>query len=127
MKKAILVAEDDATARTLLVDMFGEIAGWVVTAVEDGAKALAVLETLQPDLIVLDVNMPGLDGISVYRQLRERRGMSEIPVLFVTGEQRPRRDDLDGAYRWLAKPWNVTDLLSAAAELLGTDPADVVG
>ncbi len=127
MKKAILVAEDDATARALLVDLFGAIEGWVVTAVEDGAKALAVLETLQPDLIVLDVNMPGLDGISVYRELRERSGMADIPVLFVTAAPRPQAADLDGPYRWLAKPWNMTDLLAVAAELLGADPDVVVG
>jgi len=127
MKKAILVAEDDATARGLLVEVLSDIGGWIVTAVDDGAKALAALDTLHPDLILLDVNMPGLDGITVYRQLRTLPGMADVPVLFVTGEPRPRDAAFTGPCRWLAKPWNITDLLTAAAELLGGDPAAVLG
>ncbi|HKC73898.1 MAG TPA: response regulator, partial [Chloroflexota bacterium] len=82
--KAILVVEDDQATRLLLRDTLSEVEGWVVTVVEDGAKALEALNSVQPHLIVLDVNMPGLDGLAVYRLLRERANLAEVPVLFVT-------------------------------------------
>lgn len=103
MKRAILLAEDDETARAVLIEAYSQVEGWVITAVEDGAKALAILDTMRPNLIVLDVDMPGIDGIEVYRRLRDREGMAEVPVLFVSGEPRSRAKDLDGSYAWLAK------------------------
>src|SRR5690348_3974399 len=79
--KAILVAEDDASARELVKDALSEVPEWVVTAVEDGAKLLEMLGTVNPSLIVLDVNMPGLSGLEVYRLLRQAEGGSSVPVL----------------------------------------------
>jgi DNA-binding response OmpR family regulator len=125
--KAILVVEDDQATRTLLRDTLSEVEGWVVTVVEDGAKALEALNTVQPHLIVLDVNMPGLDGFEVYRLLRERAGLEEVPVLFVTAAPPASMDDMTGRHRYLAKPFDVDDLIAAAAEMLGVEPPDVIG
>jgi two-component system response regulator MprA len=125
--KAILVVEDDQATRTLLKDALSAVEGWVVTAVADGAKALEALSSVQPHLIVLDVNMPGLDGLEVYRLLRARGGLAEVPVLFVTAEPPASLDGVHGPHRYLAKPFDVDDLLVAAAALLGVEPPDVVG
>lgn len=118
--KVILVAEDDKAARGLLKDALSEVEGWVVTAVENGAKLLELLDTVQPQLIVLDVNMPGISGIEVYHVVRERT-TAEVPVIFVTAEQARRAGELDGSFRWLAKPFDVDVLIGTAADLLGED------
>lgn len=116
--KAILVAEDDKAARGLLKEVLSEVEGWFVTAVEDGAKLLELLDKVQPRLIVLDVNMPGVNGFEVYRLVRERTAV-EVPVIFVTAEQPRRVGELDGTFRWLAKPFDVDVLIGTAADLLG--------
>ena len=125
--KAILVVEDDQATRLLLRDTLSEVEGWVVTVLEDGAKALEALNSVQPHLIVLDVNMPGLDGLAVYRLLRERAGLAEVPVLFVTAAPSEPMDSMKGQHRYLAKPFDVDDLIVAAAELLGVEPPDIIG
>jgi DNA-binding response OmpR family regulator len=125
--KAILVAEDDSAARALVKDALSEVPQSVVTAVADGAMLLEMLATVHPDLIVLDVNMPGLSGLDVYRLVRERENGAMVPVLFVTAEEHTRAKDLQGPFRWLTKPYEVDDLVRTAAELLGVDPSEVVG
>jgi len=119
---AILVVDDDATIRMLLTDAFDDRGGWSVTAVADGPAALAALDTLRPALIVLDVGLPGLDGIEVYRLLRRREGLGAVPVLFVTAANRARADGLEGPFRWLSKPFRLADLDAAVDTLLGRAP-----
>ncbi len=119
---AVLVVDDDATIRMLLTDAFVDRGGWSVTAVADGPAALAALGTLRPALIVLDVSLPGLDGIAVYRLLRQREGMGAVPVLFVTAANRTRADGLEGPFRWLSKPFRLADLDAAVDALLELGP-----
>jgi CheY-like chemotaxis protein len=88
--KAILVADDDAGTRALLRDALATVDGWVATAVADGAAVLRLLESVQPDLIVLDVTLPGLDGVAAYQLLRAGAPHRSVPVLFLSGEARPR-------------------------------------
>ncbi len=118
--KAILVVEDDQAVRYLLTESLSETEGWSVTAVEDGAKALAVLDTIRPDLVILDVRLPGMDGFEVYRLIRERADMAEVPVLFASAERRPRADKLVGPFQWLRKPFDLAGLDAAVTDLLGT-------
>ena len=125
--KAILVVEDDQATRTLLRDALSEVEGWVVTVVDDGAKALEALTNVQPHLIVLDVNMPGLDGLEVYRLLRDRAGLAEVPVLFVTATPPAPIDGMTGQHGYLAKPFDVDDLIAVAADLLGVEPPEIIG
>src|SRR5438552_12636502 len=88
--KAILVADDDAGTRALLRDTLATVVGWVATAVVGGAAVLRLLDSVQPDLIVLDVTLPGLDGVAVYQLLRACAHHCTVPVLFLSGEARPR-------------------------------------
>ncbi len=125
--KTILVAEDDTAARALVKDALSEVPQAVVTAVEDGAMLLEMLDTVHPDLIVLEVNMPGLSGFDVYRLIREREDGAAVPVLFVTAQEQAESKDLPGPFRWLAKPYNVDDLVRMAAEMVGVDPSELLG
>ena len=87
----LLVVEDDANIRELLGASLRH-AGFEVDAVDDGAKALAALRREEPDLVVLDVMMPGIDGFEVVRRLRADG--HRFPVLFLTA-----RDSSDDAIR----------------------------
>jgi hypothetical protein len=76
----ILVVDDDALAREILADQLAE-AGYLVSTAEDGKKALAMVSSESPDLILLDVIMPNLDGFEVCRRLKSDEQTILIPVV----------------------------------------------
>ena len=124
--KVIVAAEDDGTIRQILVEALGEATGWTVTAVPDGAELLEVVTGVRPDLVLLDVGLPGVDGIAVYHLLREREAMREVPVLFVTATpERVKRADPAGNFSILAKPFNIDTLIGRVADLLGEPKPDI--
>ena len=84
----ILIADDDPHIRQLLAFAL-EKAGFETAQAEDGEAALAQVEALAPDLLVLDINMPRLSGLEVCRQVRAR---SELPILFLSS----RDEEIDG-------------------------------
>lgn len=126
-KQTILAADDDAAIRALLEDVLSEPAGWQITTVSNGHALLAALDTLRPHLILLDVNMPGLSGLEVYRRLRACPDLTQAPVLFVSAASRPCATALDDRAGWLAKPFAIGQLLSAAAALMGVAPPAITG
>ena len=102
---SILVVDDDAAIRRMLTRTL-EREGYAVEAAADGGAALASVERLVPDLLVLDVAMPGLDGLAVSRALR-RRGLA-VPILMLTARDavEDRIAGLDsGADDYLVKPF----------------------
>ena len=88
----ILLAEDDRVVRKTLVAMLGA-AGHSVRAVRDGARAIAAFEEKKPDVVVLDVMMPVLDGLAACREIRKMD--DEVPVLFLTALD-SEKDELAG-------------------------------
>ena len=114
----ILIAEDDRAAREALVRAL-ELEGYVVDAVNDGAQALAAVAEEQPDLLLLDVMMPVIDGLAVCRRLRAD-GLT-LPILILTArtETSDRVVGLDaGADDYLPKPYNLEELLARMRALL---------
>lgn len=92
---SVLVADDDPDIRDLVVFKLQQ-AGYEVRAVEDGTAALGALEDAIPDLVVLDVMMPGLSGLDVLRQIRATERLSSVKVLLLTA--RARDTDVDDGY-----------------------------
>lgn len=84
VQKLVLIVDDDPTVRLLLSEAL-ETAGFAVKQAEDGSQALLLLEHCTPDLIMLDVLMPGIDGFEVCSRLRAKPGTSDIPIVMVTG------------------------------------------
>ncbi len=84
--RKVLLVDDDAPARRLLGATL-RAAGFDLTAVADGAEALATIATSPPEVLVLDLEMPGLDGAEVCRRLRasERTALNQLPVIMLTG------------------------------------------
>jgi len=102
----VLIVDDDPTARETLVAML-ESEGYDLQLAKDGAQALQMLEQLQPDLILLDVMMPGMDGFEVCRRIRSTPQLAEVPILMLTALD--DRDSLlkgieSGADDFLSKP-----------------------
>ena len=83
-KPLVMVADDDPMVR-LLCEQSLESAGFNVTSFADGATALQALSQLQPDIILLDVEMPGADGFSVCQEIRTRSSLKDIPIVMITG------------------------------------------
>jgi DNA-binding response OmpR family regulator len=117
VSKKILVVEDDKSLReTLSYNL--EQQGYIVEAVRDGRAAIATARQLQPDLIVMDVMIPGLDGMEVTRILR---GEMSVPILMLTarGEEIDRVLGLEmGADDYMTKPFSMRELLARVKAML---------
>lgn len=94
--RTILVADDDMAARLIMREVL-EQAGFVVVEAQDGVEACAVYESVQPDLILLDVEMPHLDGFSVCQKIRASETTRQTPICIVTGLE--DEGSIDKAYR----------------------------
>jgi DNA-binding response OmpR family regulator len=113
----ILVVDDDPGMRTLLEAYLGD-SGFAVLTAGDGAEMWQVLESGMPDAIVLDLMMPGEDGLSLARRLRSE---SNVPILMLSarGEEVDRVVGLEmGADDYLAKPFSPRELLARLRALL---------
>lgn len=110
----ILVADDSLVVRTIVCDQLEEEGCEVVEAV-DGDTALAECAAFHPDAILLDIEMPGLDGHQVLARLKGDSDLSDIPVVFLTG--RTSTDDMvaglrAGAHDYLKKPFEPAELIA---------------
>jgi len=113
----ILVVDDDAEIRALLREYLQK-QGYRVTAVADGKALRATVETSRPDVIVLDLMLPGEDGLSLCRGLRAH---SDVPIIMLTarGEETDRIVGLEmGADDYLAKPFSPRELLARIKSVL---------
>ena len=125
---AVLVVDDDAPIRRMLERTLAAD-GYDVRAAADGGAALAAIERSAPDALVLDVAMPGLDGLAVCRRLRAK-GLA-LPILLLTARDavHDRVAGLDaGADDYLVKPFAAEELLARIRALLrrGHEPAEVL-
>jgi response regulator NasT len=111
--RRVVIAEDEALIRLDLAEMLGEEGYDVVGQAGDGQRAIELAEELRPDLVVLDVKMPKLDGISAAQRIAEQR---IAPVVILTAFS--QRDLVErareaGAMAYLVKPFNKHDLVPA--------------
>ena len=107
----IMVVDDEQTIRTLLKRIL-ESEGYEVILAADGNSALTMLEKREPDLVILDINMPGLNGFQVLERIRQH---SNVPVIMLTGigEATALGNALSlGADDFVKKPFNVRELLA---------------
>ncbi|ABB58446.1 response regulator transcription factor RpaB [Synechococcus elongatus] len=117
LKEKILVVDDEAAVRRILT-MRLSMAGYQVVVASDGHEALAMFEQEAPDLIVLDVMLPKLDGYGVCRELRK---LSDVPIIMLSalGDIADRITGLDlGADDYLPKPFSPKELEARIATIL---------
>jgi len=113
----ILVAEDEANMRSLLVKSLQK-AGFQAIGAQDGAAALALHRAQPVDLMVLDLNMPVMDGFQVLKSLRPR---DEVPVLMLTamGQEKTRMEGFGlGADDYMLKPFSTLELIARIRAIL---------
>jgi two-component system, OmpR family, alkaline phosphatase synthesis response regulator PhoP len=119
--KKILVADDEVFMLRLL-EMTLKKGGYEVVSCRDGQAALAAAATALPQLIVLDVMMPGLDGLGALRQLKENPATKEIPVVVLSAKGHALTKveaEASGAVLFLAKPFSPNELLGAVQKIIG--------
>ncbi len=111
-KPALLVVEDDVDVADMLSAYF-HIQGYAVKTAYGGEEALAACRSERPDLIILDIRLPDIDGYEVARRLRSNRRSGDIPIIFLT-EKRGRADRLQGlelgADDYITKPFDIQEL-----------------
>ena len=124
----VLVVDDDPDIR-MLVAFALENAGMTVRMADDGADALAAIDAHAPDAIVLDVMMPGTDGISVLQAVRARRSLDRVKVLMLTtklSERDHRRGWESGADDYLTKPFDPVAVAERVQAMLRTPDATLL-
>lgn len=122
----ILVVDDDRRLRDLLRKYLAE-QGYLVTTAQDSKDACAKLDTVSVDLMVLDVMMPGENGFSFTKRLREDRALRNLPILLLTakGEKEDRISGLEaGSDDYLVKPFEPRELLLRIQAILRRIPSD---
>ncbi|MBI5894074.1 MAG: response regulator [Deltaproteobacteria bacterium] len=121
-KKKILVVDDELLIRTLLSEMLAE-ADYIVDAAENGEKALQLLDNNIYDLIISDVNMPEMDGISLFRKATENLTELNKRFLFITGN--PTNETLSffkvNNLEYITKPFQITDVLGRISSMTKED------
>ncbi|MHA6762493.1 response regulator transcription factor [Streptacidiphilus sp. PAMC 29251] len=118
MTSTVLLAEDDRAIRDSVVRLL-TLEGYQVTAVADGIQALAAIHRERPDVIVLDVMMPGIDGLAVCSVLRAENDRTPILMLTARVETSDRVAGLDaGADDYMVKPFEADELMARLRALL---------
>ncbi len=119
--KVVLVA-DDEPAMLSLIAQHTKTLGFAVTVARDGEEAWDQAERHRPDLVLLDVMMPGMSGWEVCRKIRESRDLTHTKVIMITGigeRLNEMTSPLFGADRYLDKPFQLSDLDDAIAAVVG--------
>ncbi|MCF7928382.1 MAG: response regulator [Spirochaetales bacterium] len=121
MAQKVLVVDDSAAIRQSITFVL-EQEGFEVVAAGDGEEGLAALKTQGVDLIVTDVNMPNMDGITFTRELRKLDSCKYIPVIVLTTESqntKMQEGKEAGATGWIVKPFSAEKLLSVVKKVMG--------
>lgn len=126
--KRILIAEDDTDLADILREALTERLEVEADAIANGALVMDSITAQRPDLVILDVALPGLSGLDVFDLLRSDPHRHGVPVLFLTAlpEQAATASAATGVHEVLAKPFDVDELISRADRLLnGTKKAEI--
>ena len=119
-----LIADDDEDIRDVLSLAVGS-AGLDPVLAEDGRQAVQMLETLHPEVILLDVQMPGLSGIEVCWWIRRQRHLTRVPVILVSARTSPFEIDaglLAGANHYVTKPFTMEQIVAVVAKFRAGRP-----
>jgi CheY-like chemotaxis protein len=121
MSKQILIVDDDPMIR-FLVQEYLSASGFQVTACSSGSEALSVFASSPPDLVVLDMQMPEMNGLEVLARVRELPHGESVPVLLLSANaSEARSEDGPNPDQFLEKPFQMSDLLEAVKSTVRAD------
>ena len=118
----VILAVDDSPSMRQMVGQTLRAAGYDVIEAADGVEALELAKGKVVDVVITDVNMPNMDGITLVAQLRALPSYRLVPLLLLTTESSPERKAQGkqaGATGWMVKPFNPDQLLATLARVLG--------
>ena len=118
---ASILAVDDSASMRQMVSFTLKGAGYDVVEASDGVQALNIAKTRAVNLVITDVNMPNMDGISLIRELRSLSSYKFTPLLMLTTESSPEKKQegkAAGATGWIVKPFNPEQLLNTVKKVL---------
>ena len=118
----VILAVDDSPSMRQMVGQTLRAAGYDVIEAADGVEALEVAKERVVDVVITDVNMPNMDGITLVTRLRALPSYRLVPLLLLTTESAPERKaegKQAGATGWMVKPFNPDQLLATLARVLG--------
>jgi two-component system chemotaxis response regulator CheY len=120
MSKTVLVVDDSASMRQV-VSIALKSASFDVVEAASGEEALAFLDGRRVNLIISDVNMPGIDGITLVKEVKKRPAYKFTPVMMLTTESQPdaiERGRQAGAKAWMIKPFKPEEMLNAISRIV---------
>ncbi|MBW1812533.1 MAG: response regulator [Deltaproteobacteria bacterium] len=119
-EKTVLVVEDSSTTRAVVKTTLGQMGYRVVEAV-DGLEALSKLSAVKPDLILLDIILPKMDGYQILAAIKKKQALKDIPVIMLTAKDKMMdkvKGKLAGSNEYLTKPFDPNELLDIAVKYL---------
>lgn len=116
-RKRVLVVEDDADLREFLRQVLGDV--WEVIEAGDGEQALAAARSRPPDLVLLDLGLPGMSGARVAAVLRSEAATVDVPIVAATGDHAAAQEPPPGVSGVLFKPYRLVELLACLERFLG--------
>lgn len=121
--KKILIADDEEMVRSLVRRLLGK--HYSVVEAEDGEEAVKVAVNQKPDLILMDILMPKMDGLTACYAIKRNQATKEIPIIMLTAVDyelnRKLSQDVMGAQGYITKPFDSASLTSAITKFLGTN------
>jgi CheY-like chemotaxis protein len=125
IEKTVMIIEDEEDAAELFAEMM-RVSGFRVIKTSRSEPALEIMSASQPDVIVLDIMMPGVSGLDILQQMRRDPSLAGIPVVVVSARSMPADIKISmeaGASSYLTKPVGYFDLKNAVERLLGSAPS----
>jgi two-component system chemotaxis response regulator CheY len=126
--KTVLIADDSKTTQLLVKTTLQRLPEVEFLSANNGKEALELLDTRSVDLLVTDINMPEMDGVTLVREVRKTHSPRDLPILIITakGESEARTEGMaNGANAYILKPLSGRDLLRHASRLLESPPPEV--
>jgi two-component system, OmpR family, alkaline phosphatase synthesis response regulator PhoP len=123
--KQVLIIDDDTSIQTIIQFSLRMVAGWDVVTASSGSEGIQLAQSMQPDVILLDVMMPKMDGIATFKALQTYSTTERIPVILLTGrvQSAETQEFKDmGISGVIAKPFNALDLPEQIAKILHWTP-----
>jgi CheY-like chemotaxis protein len=117
-RSVVLVADDDALIRDLMLAVIADEEGLHAVLAADGAEALAAVEAVRPTVILLDMQMPRVDGAEVARRLKADPATRDIPIVGLSASERKEAALAAGCDAFVAKPFMLDDLLAVLHECI---------
>lgn len=118
--RVIVVVEDNEAIARLIQEVLNDVPGYGAVTVPNGAVALDVISAVCADLVILDVDLPGLDGFTIFDHLRDKPTTTDTPVLFMSAASHSSELTRRGITHYISKPFDLDDLLGKVKQIFSS-------